>query len=211
MKDAVEELAQAKKKGERLTPRAPNNSEYIPFRLSKHIEPGQAFGTLKGEVIAGRGLWLFSMKHTLTRTLNVLHQHRWSILKPPEGLNWFTSDDPVVRLNFYQEGKYHFNGGWGNAGTEILLPLSPRHLLYTRVGERPPQRGAKVERSQAEMIRRFIAEHAHRMIIAASPDEDIQELRPRTVSIELCQSEAEQWRKWHHEQTIAEQEMLSGR
>jgi hypothetical protein len=41
-----------------------------------------------------------------------------------------------IPLNYYARGRYDFKGGWGNKGTEILLPLSPHHLLYTRVGHR---------------------------------------------------------------------------
>ena len=68
---------------------------------------------LKGEIIAGRGLWLFSIRHSLRQTAKVLRQHKWTILRPPEGLSWFISDDPVIRLNYYERGKYDFRGGRG--------------------------------------------------------------------------------------------------
>lgn len=207
LREGVARFQRAKARG--VVPVLPpsNGSEYIPFRLTKGIEPGQSFGTLKGEVIAGRGLWLFSIKHTLTRTLMVLNQHRWSILTPPDSLSWFTSDDPVMRLNYYADGRYDFKGGWGSPGTEILLPLSPRHLLYAKVGERPPPRGERISRPHGDMIRRFTAEHAHRMIFAASPDEAVPTLRPRVENQDMFRSEAEQWRKWHDEQTTAERKL----
>ena len=124
VQEGVARWQQAKAQGTIPVLPPSNGSEYIPLRLTKGIEPGKAFGTLKAEVVAGRGLWLFSIKHTLTSTLRVLHQHRWSILTPPDGLSWFTSDDPVIRLNYCADGRYDFRGGWGNPGTEILLPLS---------------------------------------------------------------------------------------
>lgn len=207
MQKGVAKLQRAKARGVVPVLPSPHDSEYIPFRLTKSIEPGQAFGTLKGEVVAGRGLWLFSIKHTLTRTLKVLYQHRWSILTPPDGLSWFTSDDPVIRLNYYANGSYDFKGGWGNPGTEILLPLSPRHLLYTKVGERPLRRGEAISGPQADMIRRFIAEHAHRMIFAIFPDQGVETLRPRIEDPDLFRSEAEQWRQWHDKQTTAERKL----
>jgi hypothetical protein len=207
LQEGVAELQRAKAHGTVPALPPPNDSEYIPFRLTKTIEPGQAFGTLKADVITGRGLWLFGIKHMLTGTLEVLHQHRWSILTPPDGPSWFTSDDPVLRLNYYAGGSYDFKGGWGKPGTEILLPLSPRHLLYAKVGERPPPRGERISRPQADMIRRFIAEHAHRMIFAALPDDEIPKLRPRIEDKDLFRSEAEHWRKWHDEQTAAEREL----
>ena len=195
MQEGVAKLQRAKARGVVPVLPSPNDSGYIAFRLTKSIKPGQAFGTLKGEVVAGRGLWLFSIKHMLTRTLKVLHEHRWSILTPPDGLSWFTSDDPVIRLNYYASGSYDFKGGWGNPGTEILLPLSPRHLLYTKIAERSPRRGETISRPQTEMIRRFIAEHAHRVIFAVSPDQGIETLCPRIEDPDLFRSDAEQWRQ----------------
>lgn len=152
----------------------------------------------------GRSLWLFSLKHTLTETIDALYQQRWTILTPPDGLSWFTSDDPVIKLNFYGNGKYDFKGGWGNRGTEIILPLSPRHLLYTMVGERPPRRGEMMARAHAGMVRRFIAEHAHRKIFARSPEAEVPEVRPRTIDRDRLLAENKQWARWNEEQSTAE-------
>ena len=208
LQEAVEKLGQAKARGECLSPAKRNLSQYIPIRVSKHIDPGEELGAVQAHVISGRGLWLFSLKHVLTHTIMPLLENRWTILSPPDGLTWFTSDDPVIRLN-YHDGRYHFKGGWGNSGTEILLPISPRHLLYTKVGHRPPLRGEKPNREQAAMLRRFIAEHAHRMIIAAAPDHEVQELRPRTISVDLVRSEDEQWNLWHENQSSAERRLMA--
>ena len=68
-------------------------------------------------MIVGRDLWLFGSVRLLTQTAKVLLEQKWSILRPPEGLEWFTSDDPVVRLNYYAENRYDFKGGW-----EIPVP-----------------------------------------------------------------------------------------
>ena len=126
---------------------------------------------------------------------------------PPDDLSWFTSDDPVVRLNYYGNGTYDFKGGWGNPGTEIFLPLSPRHLLYTKVGAYPPRRGSIVPCAKADMIRRFIAEHAHRFIFAASADIEVPGLRPRIVDAALLRDEREQWSRWNEDQTSAERSL----
>jgi len=176
--------------------------------LTTEIAPGQAIGKLKGETISGRGLWLFGIRHLLTQTASVLIKHQWTILKPPADINWFTSDDPVIRLNYYNHDKYDFSGGWGKPGTEILLPLSPRHLLYTQVGKRPPRRGDILSRERTEMMRRFIAEHAHRMIFAKETDNDVPKLRPRIVNSQQFKDEEEQWRNWHEQQTAAEKELM---
>jgi len=206
--DSVRKLELAKRSGEVIEAMKAANTEHIPLRVTTAIEPGQAFGKLKGEVILGRGLWLWSIRHLLTETANVLHDQRWSVLRSPEDLSWFTSDDPVVRLNYYGSDKYDLKGGWGNPGTEIFLPLDPRHLLYTKVGHHPPPRGSLVPRTEAEMIRRVIAEHAHRFIFAASADAEVPKLRPRIVNAALVRHENAQWRRWHEDQTAAERDLM---
>lgn len=202
LQKSVAKLDRARETGERLEHKSPESR--LPFRVTTELKEGELFGTMKSETVLGRGTWLFGIQHILTNAASVLHQHRWTILNAPEGLCWFTSDDPVIRLNFYGDEKYDFKGGWGKRGSEILFPLSSRHLLYTKVGERPPPRGAVVARPHAEMIRRCIAEHAHRIIFAISPDLEVPQLRPRTVDAALVHTEREQWRRWHPEQSAAE-------
>ena len=208
MHKSVQRLEQARKSGELLPRSEVPHGEYIPFRATTQLEPGEEYGTLKGEIVAGRGLWLFSIRHLLTKTINALHQHKWTILSPPKGMLWLTSDDPVIPLNFNSSGDYDFKGGWGSIGTEILLPLGPRHLLYTQIGKPVPRRGEMFPRDQAELIQRFIAEHAHRIIFAAEPDAEVPRLRPRIVSADLVREESEQWRKWHEEQASAERKLM---
>jgi hypothetical protein len=126
-------------------------------------------------------------------------------------MEWFTSDNPVIRLNYHAPDKYDFKGGWGSPSSELLLPLSPCHLLYTQIGKkRLPERGTVVPLSQAQMIRRLIAENAYRMIFAAHQDTEVPKLRPRTEDANLYQRDREQWKKWHEEQGAAEQELNSG-
>lgn len=208
LRESARKLEAAIEAGTELPRAESNGSGGFPLHVTKALKPGEEKGELRAEIVAGRGLWLWQIKYLLTRTAAVLLQHRWTVLMAPEGRPWFTSDDPVIKLNWFGKGKYDFKGGWGNPGSEILLPISPRHLLYTKVGERPPLRGTVVDPAHAELTRKFIAEHAHRMIFAASPDPDIPRLRPRIVDAELCAEEREQWRRWHEEQTAAERKLM---
>jgi hypothetical protein len=99
LQESVHRLELAKSRGDEFKPIKAPNSEYLPVRVTSTIKPGEEFGEIKAETIVGRGLWLFNIRTLLTRTLRVLLEQKWSILKAPEGLEWFTSDDPVVRLN----------------------------------------------------------------------------------------------------------------
>jgi hypothetical protein len=207
LQEAVQKLKIAKETNQKLEVNQTPFAEYFPLRVTTHIVEGQKEGHLRAETIAGRSTWLFSIRHLLTKTAKVLHQHRWTIISPAEGMTWFTSDDPVIRLNFNSVDNYDFRGGWGSPGTEILMPLGPHHLLYTQIGKRPPS-GSKFSHEQTALIRRFIAEHAHRTIFAAEPEMDILKLRPRIVNLAQVKDERMQWEKWHEEQTAAERALM---
>jgi hypothetical protein len=182
--------------------------EAIPFRVTLEKKADGDGGWFKAETIAGRNLWIWTIRHLLTNTIHVLEQHRWTILAPPDDVAWFTSDDPVVKLNFNSLQDYGFGGGWGNVGTDLLLPLGPHHLLYTQVGRPVPPRGSQMDPEQAYLVRRFIAEHAHRHIFAATPDPFVLKVRPRAVDAAELEREAEQWRRWHSEQSEAERDLI---
>jgi hypothetical protein len=113
----------------------------------------------------------------------------------------------VILLNYYGSGNYDFKGGWGSPGTEIILPLGPRHLLYTMVGHRSKYRQI-VSPEIAAMMRRFIVEHAHRYVFAANADTEVPQLRQRVVNDAAFRDEATQWQKWHTEQSRAERELM---
>lgn len=203
----VRQLEAAHRSGQPVNVSKQPYSDYIPLGITKQLGSDKASGRLQVETVLGRGLWFFSMKHVLTSTIEILHGHRWSILTPPDGLRWFTSDNPVVRLNYYSDGTYDFKGGWGKIGTEIFLPLSPRHLMYTQVGSRKSRGRCVATHRIAHMIRRFIAEHAHRFVYSAFEDREVPRLRKRSVDAERLQNENEQWRRWHEAQTAAEKQV----
>ena len=208
LRQSVEKLEEARRSGVPLTHTKAPHSELLPLRIRTHIEPGAKFGTVRAETVVGRSYWMFGIKRLLSETLKVLLEHRWTILRPHNGMCWFTSDDPVIKLNFNSMADYNLGGGWGSTGTELMLPLSPQHLLFTQIGKRPPKRGSQLAERETTIIRTIIAKHAHRLIIAATPDPEVPRLRPRLVNSEFVRNEAEQWRKWHEDQMQAERELM---
>ena len=208
LQGAVLKLELAKRTGVPIESKQTDpNLELLPIKLHRDPMPGIDQIGLRLEAVVGRGMWLYMLKHQLTTTLNVLLEHRWTIVRPFGNLRWFTSDDPVVKLNYNSPADYNLGGGWGWTGTEILLPLSPTHMLYTQVGRRPPSRGWVFPERETKMLRRVLGEHAHRMIIASAPLEDIVGSRPRVVDSKAARGEREQWKNWHDEQTSAEEEL----
>jgi hypothetical protein len=209
MRDVKEKLQRARDTGE-PPPRVEHRDPApIPLRVHREDVPEEGIAKITVEVLMGRSLWHNSMRHMLTSTVKVLLEHRWSILLAGFGLQFFTSDDPVVRLNYHSESQFDFNGGWGSVGTEIFLPLTPRHLLYTKVGSWSEPRGIILSDSETHNFRQMIARHAHRSIFALTQDSGIPQLRPRIVNARMVIDEEEQWRRWHEEQNQAEAKLMS--
>lgn len=208
LSDLEQTVEAARRTSQPVMPRGAPFGEYIPIRVNVEPEPAREVAAVKAAILVGRGMWQFAMRHLLgdIGAAKILHDYRWSILAPHEGLMWHTSDDPVVCLNYYADGTYNFGAGWGTPGACILFPVSPKHLLYTRIGQRIPCR-ATASFDETQRVRHIIARHAHRMIFAQLPEEDIPALRPRIVDQKRFQEEEQQWTRWHDEQTTAEERL----
>ncbi|MNF39085.1 hypothetical protein D3C84_200490 [compost metagenome] len=184
------------------------NSRFLPCRVKVRPSPDGECGLVHAEIIAGRGSWIYSIRVALSSSLNELLKHRWTILLAPPGQDWPTSDNPAICLNYYAPGRYDFNGAWGVPRTDLFMPLSPRHLLYTQIGSKPPARGTVVADDFYLAIRRIIIEHAHRLIFSTTDDQAIPIVRPRTVCLEAYKNEQAFWEGWHNEQSLAEAELF---
>jgi len=210
LRNSVRELTAARKEGRAPTSRSHPFVHEFPARVTTEIEAGAEHGKLRLETIPGRALWLFSLRHLLTETVAVLVRHRWTILRPPRGFTWLTSDNPVIRLNYYKPGHYDFEGGWGRDGCELLLPLSPEHLLYTKIGDRPLGK-ERISEELAKLIQRMTIEHAHRFVFGVDADPIVERIRPRKVDAVVFKEEIQFWKRWHEEQGEAERNLVRGR
>lgn len=174
----------------------------FPLKISV-VDQGGDTATLKAETVVGRAMWHWSMRHMLTSTIKNLPYKGWSILKAAPGCSWPTSDNPLIRLNYIDDQRYNFGGGWGVPNGDLLLPLSPTHLLHRCAGRRPPYRGHHLDVATTQKIKRIIVEHADRYVFA-NEEFDIREIRERTVSLALHSADREAWASWHAEQSKAE-------
>jgi len=182
----------------------------FPLAVSIDKNSNKEYATVKVETTPGRSTWAFSIKHLLKNTSSILHENKWTIMRPARGLYWPTSDNPVIKLNYYRPGHCDFKGGWYNPGTELLFPLGPEHLMYSQVSKRPQMRGTRFSRADTQLIRKIISENAHRYIFCNQIDEEIEGFRSRVVSHEQFLAESNQWKQWHQIQTQIEGEYLGG-
>jgi hypothetical protein len=210
--ETVRTLEEAKRDGLPLPkPDLSEDADLFPVRSLIEVLPEEDKAQIRVEATNGRTLWLWSVRHALSTTLNALIKHRWTILRSPPGITWLTSDNPVIKLNFRDANDYNFGGGWANPGTEIFMPLSPTHLMYTKVGAKPPQRGTVAPAVMAAAIQRFTVEHAHRYVFGQAADSNVPVWRPRTVDSRAYRNEAEQWEAWHADQSAAERALWEAR
>ncbi|MHB9025096.1 MAG: DUF4238 domain-containing protein [Armatimonadota bacterium] len=185
-----------------------NNYFQDDFKIHARLDayPETQEGEIEGKVLAGRKIWLERLRYLLTHSTRVRKAaltHCWSIAEPVDQAEWFTSDHPVVRLNYHSEGNFDVRGGWGNNGGIICMPLSPKHLLYTQIGMKLPPRVSLSMRSTLD-IRRAIAARAHRMIFAREPIQIIEKIRARVIDPIAFHSEGEAWKDWHTDQNRAQ-------
>jgi hypothetical protein len=116
-----------------------------------------------------------------------------------------TSDDPVILLNYNSLSNYNFNGGWNSIGTEIIFPLSPKHILYTKIGDRNKY-PEDVNEEQYKLFQKIIIEHAPRFIFSKEPIKHIELSRPRIVDKDKYNNENQEWENWHKNQSESEKE-----
>ncbi|MGE6383894.1 DUF4238 domain-containing protein [Shewanella baltica] len=162
------------------------------------------------EKLVGRASWLWSIKHLLTNVSSHLHEHKWTILHPAKGESWYTSDNPVLKLNHFGKDGYDLKGGWGNAGTELILPLGPQHLLYTLVGQKPPlPRGTSVSMEKTNVINRMLVENSHRYVISDNQCPKIGSFHERLVLPEEVKYELSQWKSLNEQHAYSEKEFYS--
>lgn len=179
------------------------NHYNFPFKVTPEIKEGEDTASLKIETDIGRASWLYTIQHQMRNTSSILHEHRWTILHAAFGQSWVTSDKPVLRLNYHM-GKYDFKGGWNSKGTEIIFPLSPEHLLYTKIGAKPRKRGTRLSPIETYSINKLIVENSFRNVYSKERVSEIEQFKPRSINPNQFNYEKEFWKKWHLEQGKSE-------
>lgn len=112
---------------------------------------------------------------------------------------WPLTDHPVLRLNYFSPGEFDFGGGWNKPGSELMMPVSPRHLLYVQVGKKIQNR-ITFPFQITRLIQEMIVRKAHRWIFSKNPAQWIETVRPRLVNPERYKTEREAWKDWHQQQ-----------
>jgi hypothetical protein len=198
LESAVHKAERLSKKGRKLPTTRPTTP--FPIEVRTQESDGENQASITATFIAGREYFLWVLRQILPRLLPVLTRHQWTILHPARGLEWPTSDNPFIALNYTRPGKYDLEGGWGRKNGDLLFPLGPRHILHAYIGHshRPPRSIASREKTFE--LQRIICENAHRWIYARADLRCVPWFRPSHIDAVAFQQELADIRKWHREQ-----------
>lgn len=156
----------------------------------------------------GKSVYLYAVKYLLTRTIKKVEHYRWRVIHAADGISFPTSDDPVILLNYHDKNNYDFKGGWGIKHVNIIMPLSPKCLLFTEIGMKATSRQFDNSIEWSGFFRKIIIEHAHRYVYAESRQKGMLRINPRRVNEKTFKEEQKTMTDWHEYNTKAEQELL---
>ncbi|MCA9401948.1 MAG: hypothetical protein KC713_09990 [Candidatus Omnitrophica bacterium] len=84
-----------------------------------------------------------------------------------------------------------------------MMPVSPEHLLYTRIGSKEASR-MQFSKEITQKVIRFLIERSHRRVFAWNPIKHIDGVKQRIVDAQRYKEEERQWSVWHRVQSDVE-------
>lgn len=175
----------------------------LPIKVSINKDIRQ----MKVDSLVGKGMYLFALKHLLTKTVSVLGNHHWHVIHAADGVSFPTSDDPVICLNYNSEYEYDFKGGWGRKNGNIIMPISSKLLIITQIGCNMASKQLDYSGHWSKFFRKIIIEHAHRYVYAIEPQKGMLAINPRMVNATLFKKEKDIMVGWHKEQMEEEAQL----
>ena len=175
--------------------------ELLPIKVNLDREES----TIQVESIVGRSMYLYFVKHLLTKTIKQMYNHRWYVIQAADGVSFPTTDDPVICLNFRNENDYDFNGGLGQKHGNIIMPLSPNKLIFTQIGDKRDFCALNKSIYWSTLFRKMIIQHAHRFVFADKPQKGMLAINPRVVNKELYDKEQGEMKRWHESNISADE------
>ena len=163
--------------------------EYMPIKQTI-LSKDENVTTVKREVAIGRTVWLSHIKRMVNEHLSYFVKCKWYILEPADGVEWPTSDNPVI---------CRFNKGNGvlNRGNEIVFPLSPKHLLYTCVGNNHSMDTLNKNDRFSRLVWREILQNGFLCVYSKSRQKGMFKNCPRTVDETEYNRILQEMQNWH--------------
>lgn len=165
--------------------------EALPLTVTRE-SVGDGRVAVRAEFTVGVGSWLASRKRMIREYPPRFMHHRWQVLRAHESTEWFTSDHPVLRLGYFADRPHGFEAGWMQRGADIIMPLSPRHLLHTQVGS-AHRNSPELSAEKTFEMQGLLAQNARRSIYARVPIPRVRWFRERIVNAAAFEEERKLW------------------
>ena len=172
----------------------PNSTEYsglhphnaVPINI-KVMENKGSTTDLKITALATKNMYHYSIHRFIDNLegspFRFFESFRWIILQAPKNIMWPTSDNPVVKLGINADGSYRLNCHLIDPALQIIIPLSPFHVLYTRADNNHTwEKLSPASGDQSELITEAICKNANNAIFALERSSTYEEFQPRTVN-----------------------------
>ena len=171
------------------------SKEDVLFPLKISLDRENSMVEVK--TVIGKGFYLHDLKHLLTSTVKVSERLNWQVLHASDDVSFPTSDDN-------NERDYDFDGGWGIKHGNILMPISPKLLLFSEIGEKGSYPDLDYSPMYSKLFREMIIRHAHRYVYAEHPQKGMLALNARVVNRDWYEAEKHDMAGWHIENIKAE-------
>lgn len=99
---------------------------------------------------------------------SMLESMPWTVVEAPSGVEFLTSDSPIVKVVTDPTVPNHFSGGWLSPAAESTFALDPSHMLVIKPDGTEGRFG--VRKAWCKDVNSRLISHARRFVVSRSPD-----------------------------------------
>lgn len=158
-------------------------------------------------IALGRTSFLSSIPSLVNGTVgDKIRNYNWTIVRPPRGRCFITSDNPAVAYRVNLRNEIEFDGvGLERRGTTLVLPLTPEAALFSRVGSQSFSFPEYLDDKKFDLINEAICRSAYRHIFSKQEIPAIERIFPRVVNKQVIAEDREVRNIWAENQASLEE------
>ena len=123
------------------------------------------------EVEATKAAWLSSASIP-TKIAEMLYRMPWTVVVAPDGVEFLTSDTPIVKVVTDPKVPQMFAGGWLSPSAESTFALDPHHVLVIKPSGAEGRVSAR--RAWCKDVNTRLISQARRFVVSRSRDDYVE-------------------------------------
>lgn len=187
------------------------SDELLPLKFTVTDQKVSETQTLaRIDAIVGKSMWLFAIQRELrtgSAMLDAMREMKWSIVTAPENCSWPTSDNPVAVVHIKSNGQLERSRGIQQGNAMVVFPVSPRKLLIGKPRNRLPYT-FQADLPFYHQLKRVILNNAFLQVYSVEKDDEIVDLRRRTVDCKSFNRIHKEFDTWYDSYKVSEVPML---